>query len=675
DDLRCNLREDLHVLIMSATLDCERIAALLDDAPVIRAEGKMFPVEEHWSAPFGDPRKIGERAAAAVRTLLDREEGNFLVFLPGAREIECAAEALADLASPQLRIAPLYGNLEKKEQDAAVAIPPQGVRKVVLATNIAESSLTIDGVRVVIDSGLEKVMRYSPASGIPHLEMQKISRASAQQRAGRAGRLAPGAVYRLYDESAYRAMREFAAPEIREADLTPLALELAQWGATPDQLRWLDPPPEGNFAAAQEILRDLSLLDSGNHLTAAGREAGKFAVHPRLAAMLLRGKTLGMASLAAELAALIGERDPLPFAESADIRLRLEYWRSHKRHFPLGTILRDQLLRVLHIDYREESPEEAGVLIAAAFPERIARQRAPRSSEYLLASGRGAALQENDPLRTAPFLAAAGLDGSARAAIRLAAPLTEAEIRQHFANRIRRRERVFLEGDRVAAAAEETLGAVILKSSPLSSPPPEAAAELLADAVARGGLHLLNLDKNAQVLRERVNFAHRQSPEEWQDWSDEGLCAALPELLQLLPEAKSLRDLARADWRKLLEIHLGFPQLQRLDREYPERFETPAGSRLRIDYTGETATLPVKLQEMFGVTRHPALGGGRIPLRIELLSPAQRPVQITSDLPRFWRENYALVQKEMKSRYPKHFWPDDPAGCAATSRTLKPKKS
>ncbi|MBQ4106656.1 MAG: ATP-dependent helicase HrpB [Lentisphaeria bacterium] len=665
-DLRESLRPDLRVMIMSATLDGDRLSRLLDDAPVVTAAGRVWPVERHHLETSPDCREVGPRAARVVRGLLARETGSILVFLPGVREIEQAAAALADLASPAVQIMPLYGQLDKRAQDAAIEPAPDGVRKVVLATNVAESSITIEGVRIVVDSGFERAIRFDPGRSLPTLAARRISKASAEQRAGRAGRTGPGAVYRLYDEAVFRAMMDFAPPEIRTADLAPLAQELAQWGAEAESLRWLDPPAPAALQAGRRLLTDLRLFDTGGRPTAAGREAARLGIHPRLGAMMLLAAKLDLVPLAAELAALLEERGGSQ--DSADIRDRLTAWRREPHRFHHAVVVRDQLLRLMKTRYREQSDAAAGRLLAAAFPDRIGQARRAGGNDYLMTGGAGASLAAGDPLGKAPYLAVAEWEGGR---IRLAAPVAREDLEEMFAGAFTEADTVIWENDRVVARRERRLGALVWRSTPLAVPDPAAAAALLAGAIRDHGGALPGLSPAAGNLLTRVRFAAREEPGEWPDWSEEGMAAALPDLLMFLPEARSLADLRRADWVRVLSAALGGTMLARLDRDYPERFTTPAGTHLRIDYRGDVPVLPVKVQEMFGVKVHPVFGRSRRPLRIELLSPALRTVQITSDLPRFWQENYRLVQKEMKARYPKHFWPDDPAGQTATSRTVK----
>lgn len=673
-DVQGSLRPDLALLVMSATLDAGRIAAFLSNAPVIRAEGRLFPVAEHFGEPFGELRRLAARTAAAVKHLLARENGNLLVFLPGAGEIEAAARLLTDCGDDVL-IAPLYGNLDFAEQERAILPPPPGMRKVVLATNIAESSLTIDGVRVVVDSGYERVNRFDPGSGMPRLELSRISRASALQRAGRAGRCEPGAVYRLYSEHDFRLLAEFAAPEICEADLAMVQLELARWGSAAGQLRWLDPPPEAALGAAAALLTELGVFDTAGKLTAAGRQLAELPVHPRLGMMLVEAAKLRLAPLAAELAALLEERDIAPDAPGADLADRLRRYRGRPGAYRRVTAIRDQLCRLLRIDFRALDIEPAGLLLSFAYPDWVAQSRGSLSPSYLLACGRGARLGEGDDLRRSEYLAVARLDrAGAEAGIRLAAHLSEADLRLHFKDRIADVELIRFDRkrQRVTAERETRFGALVLNRAPLGAPPPAAAARVLADAVRETGFHVLSLDPAALNLAHRVRFAARAEPGAFPDFSEAGLLDLLPELLLQNPEARSFDDLRRIDFRNLLATRLGFGLLARLDRDYPERFTAPTGSKLKINYDAEVPTLPVRVQELYGLNIHPALGNGRLPLKLELLSPAGRTVQITSDLPAFWKTNWELVRKEMRSQYPKHLWPEDPAAAAPTTRA-KPR--
>ncbi len=670
-DIRDNLRGDLRLLVMSATLDCERVSALLGGAPVVKSEGRTFPVEVHWGNGFPEGRDIASRTAAMVRRIVECEHGSLLVFLPGAREIAEVAALLSDLASPGLTVAPLYGALDKFEQDCAIAPPPPGVRKVVLATNIAESSLTIEGVRVVVDTGLERKMRFLPDCGISRLELGRISRASATQRAGRAGRLEPGAVYRLWSELDHRTLFESARPEIVEADLAPLVLELTAWGAAPDRLRWLNPVPEAAWANGVELLRELEILDENRRLTQLGRKAAKLNIHPRLGVMMIEGAKLGYAPLAAELAALVEERDILPRAPGTDIEWRLTEWRRKSRDYFQHNAIRDSLLRHFGEAFRVQETSLAGVLLGFAYPDRIGRTRSRLGVHYLLAGGKGVELRPEDDLCGSEFLVAPALNGNR---VQLAAPLEPGDIRRYFGTRVKESDRIFFdrERERVAAVRETRLGSLVLKSAPVESPEPGECARILAEAVRATGLHVLELGEAAENFRRRLRFAAAVSGGGWPDWSDEGLISSLETLLARHPEARSFADLRRLPWANLVRESLDYQQRSRLDREFPERFEAPTGSMIKIDYRSDVPVLAIRVQELYGQKIHPVLGAGKLPLKLELLSPARRPIQITSDLPRFWRENWQIVRKEMRAAYPKHVWPEDPANTAPTTRA-KPR--
>ncbi len=670
-DVRGGLREDLGVLVMSATLEVERIAALLDDAPVVEAAGRIFPVVEHWGGAFGTPTELPRRMAAAVRRVAEREPGGILAFLPGVGEIEKTAALLRDALPEDALLTTLHGSLEREAQDEALMPAPPGRRKVVLATNIAESSLTLDGIRVVVDSGYERRLRFDPASGMPRLECCRISRASAAQRAGRAGRTEAGAVYRLWTEVDHRLLPERPLPEIREADLSRLALELARWGAPPEALRWLDPPPEAAWNAACRLLRELGALDTTGKLTRWGRSLAVLPVHPRLGAMLLQAGAMELIPLGCELAALLEERDILPPGSGADVRLRLERWRRRPREYRALNVIRDQLLRLMRAPWREQPADAAGLLLAHAYPEWVGRSRAHAGASYLLRCGRGAVLESGDDLRRAGFLAVARLDGGAPAGrIRLAAELQEENLRRYFPEGLTVETAVEFdrEHERVSAFREERFGAIVLRRTPLEAPPPEQCARLLAEAIRETGFQVAALDAGARLLLERVRFAASREPGMWPDWSEAGVAEQLENWLLMLPQVRSFDALRKVDWHSLLRTVLGHAGMERLERNYPEKFVVPTGSRIRVDYSGPVPVLAVRVQELYGLKTHPALGGGRVPLKLELLSPARRVIQITSDLPGFWRSNWEPVRREMRAAYPKHFWPENPAEAQPTTR-------
>lgn len=673
-DLRNALRPELKVLVMSATLETEAVARLLGDVPVIEAPGRQFPVEQRWSAAGTLDRFHPAPAVARACAGLYREKaGDMLVFLPGMAEIEATRALLETMLPEEALLLPLHGSLSPAEQDRALQPAPPGRRKVVLATNIAESSLTIDGVTLVVDSGLERRLRYSPAAGISFLELGRISQASAAQRSGRAGRTAPGTALRLWSELEHRSLEVRIRPEILDADLAGFALELAAWGASPADLAWLDPPPEAGFAAARKLLAELGALDREGALTPRGRKLASLPVHPRLGMMLLRAAELGLAPLGAELAALLEERDLHRNFSGADLRERVERMRRRPEEFRNQLVIKRQLLSLLHEKEAQIPVEKCGLLTAFAYPGRIGRARGRHSAGYLLSGGSGARLEE-DALCREEFLAVARLDGAAgrEAVIRLAAPLDEADLELLFSDGLTTCVTVEFDPERERAVAREELrfGALLLKSTPVE-PPPGALPRAVLEAALGRKLELPPPEqKAARRLLERVRYAAKLEPDRYPDWSEEEFRRLLPELAApYFPEMRSFTDLVRADFLTALRAELGAERLRELDRDYPESFTSPAGASHKIDYSGAVPTLPVRVQEMYGVKVHPVLGRSRQPLRVELLSPAGRPVQVTTDLPGFWRGNWPLVRKEMKGRYPKHFWPENPAEALPTTRT------
>lgn len=673
-DIRRNLRPELRLLVMSATLEIEAVSRLLDNAPVIDAPGRCFPVELRWSNDSVDRFHPAPAVARAVLGLYRETAGDLLAFLPGMKEIQETAGLLRPVLPADALLLPLHGALTVREQDAALAPPPAGKRKIVLSTNVAESSLTIDGITAVVDSGLEKRLRYSPSAGISFLETCRISKASASQRSGRAGRTCPGIALRLWSELDHRALPERTTPEILDCDLAGFALELAAWGTAPEMLAWIDAPPAAGLAAARRMLVELGALDSDFRLTPHGRRLAELPLHPRLGMMLLCAAELDLAPLAAELAALLEERDPFRNFTSADLAERLRAMRRRSADYRVQRAIRDQLLAILGIRYREQDPEHAGIPIAFAYPEWIGRARGRHSRNYLLAGGTGAALAEHDDLADSEFLAVARLDGGQgrEPAIRLAARIDAAELEAAFGDRIETRLRVGYDADRDRAYArkERRFGAILLGSTPAEPPAGTIPVALLEAAVARG-IELPPAEAvNARALIDKVRFAARIDGEDYPDWSSENLVRILPGLvLPFLEEARSLNDLKRLEWLRIFEHALGPEKLRRLRSLYPDSFVTPAGISHRIDYSGETPSLAAPVQEFYGVKTHPTVGRARLPLKLELLSPARRPVQITTDLPGFWRGSWELVKKEMKGRYPKHFWPDNPAEALPTTRT------
>lgn len=687
-DVQSGLRPDLRLVAMSATLDGQAVSALLNDAPILTSDGRLFPVETRYlPQPAGVAMETA--MAQAVRQALRECEGDVLAFLPGAGEIRRVERLLndGDLAAEVL---PLYGELSAAEQDRAVS-PSGARRRVVLATSIAETSLTIDGVRVVIDSGLARRPAFDPRSGMSRLETIRASLAAADQRRGRAGRLGPGVCYRLWPEAENRARPAADRPEMDSADLASLALDLAQWGVgDPASLRWVNPPPAANFAQAVALLRELDALDAQARITEHGKRLAKLPVHPRLAHMILRGRETGAGVTACRLAALLEERDILrarPGQPAADIRLRLEALQAlatgrRFSHFELSLNegagrralrLASRLARAAGIADGDDDAE-AGLLLAFAYPDRIARRRSGEAPRYRLANGRGAALDKADALAGEKYIAVADLDGSgAEGRIYLAGALDEADLRRHFAAHIETRDSVEWDEaqQKVLAARQERLGALVLSEKPLKAPSGEAMAAALLQAVRQRGLASLDLDETAQSLRQRVALLRSVFGADWPDLSDPALLSRLEEWLPA-DQAPSLAALRRLDHASAIRNLLPWEQQRALDRLAPTHVEVPSGSRIRIDY-GDPAqpVLAVKLQEMFGLAQTPAIADGRVTLSLHLLSPAGRPLQVTGDLAGFWRSSYAEVRKEMRGRYPRHPWPEDPLAAPPTARAKR----
>ncbi len=693
------LRPELRLLVMSATLDGAAVARLLGDAPVISSEGRAFPVETRWRARRADERL--ERAVSA------------LVFLPGQGEIHRVASLLNGAPLPAgARVIPLYGALSMSAQDEAIAPSAAGMRKIVLSTSIAETSLTIEGVRVVVDSGLARVPRFSPRSGMTRLETVRVSRASADQRRGRAGRVAPGVCYRLWSEVEDSHLLPQAPPEIADADLAPLALELAEAGVSdPLTLRWLDPPPSAAFAQARALLAELGALDAdgrgdldvatidgtvaednASRITPHGRRMAALPLHPRLAHMLLRGVEMGHGGVACDLAALLGERDVLHgertadgagFHADADLRLRLELLTDrgaladsgHARGFRVdGDALRRvreqsrqwrRQLAVRDSDSAAREVDAAGILLALAYPDRIAQRRPGAGGRFLLRNGRGAVFAQPQPLAESPWLVAADLDGRQREArIFLAAPVELDDLELQYADQLRTVESVEWDDTAQVVRARRSLrlGSLVMQDAPLRDPDDDLVAAALLGVVRRRGLQSLPWNRHSTQLRQRIAFLHEMDPAAWPDTSDGGLLGTLE--AWLAPTLHGLRrwdDVQRVSLTDALMAMLPWQRRGELDALAPTHFTLPRGARAAIDYSDPTApVLAVRLQELFGVDDTPCIGHERVPLTLHLLSPARRPVQITRDLAGFWRTSYLDVRKDMKGRYPKHDWPADP---------------
>jgi ATP-dependent helicase HrpB len=678
-DCQRGLRDDLRILPMSATLDAARVAQLLGRAPVIASEGRAFPVETHYLGR--DPAaRIEDQIADAVMRALRAESGSILAFLPGQGEIRRVEERLKErIADPAIVLAPLYGAMDMKAQDLALQPAPPGTRKVVLATSIAETSITIEGVRVVIDSGLARVPQFEPDVGVTRLETVRVSRAAADQRRGRAGRTEPGICYRLWDEAQTQSLPAFAEPEIRSADLAGLLLDCAEWG-TPDPrvLSWIDPPPAAAIAAAREELTALEALDADGRITATGRRLRSLPLPPRLARMVVAAAELGQAEEAAEIAAVMVERGL--GGNDADLALRLEaFRRDRSRRAGDMRKLAAGWARMAKADRKAEKPREDSSLarlLALAFPERIGKARgAP--GQFLLANGRGANLDAAHPLARSPFLVAAELSGPAASTrILLAAAADEADILAAAAHRIGETDEI--DFDRAAGALRarrvRRLDAILLASEPRAVMPSEETARLLAEGIARLGVGRLPWSKAQIQLRARTRFLRAASDGEWPDLSDEALGKTAAEWLAPFLTGKiRLSEIGADDLAAALDALLPWPLKRRLDDEAPTHFEAPTGNRHAIDYeTAGAPALHIRVQELFGLSGHPAIAGGKLPLTLHLLSPAHRPIQITRDLPGFWKGSWAAVKAEMKGRYPRHPWPDDPTSATPTART-KPR--
>lgn len=695
------LREDLRLLVMSATLETEAVSALLGGAPVLASQGRSYPVEVRYAERR--PEQLLPAVVAAVRRALAEHAGSLLVFLPGQGEIRRAAALLGEAGLPAgVELAPLYGELEGEAQDRAIRPAPKGRRKVVLATSIAETSLTIEGIAVVIDAGLARVPRFDPRSGMTRLETVRCSQAASEQRRGRAGRLGPGVCYRLWSEHEQGQLPVRTAPEILNADLAPLALELAEWGVTdPADLAWLDAPPSAAYGQARELLAGLGALDTRGRITPHGRALAELPLHPRLAHMVLAGRERGLGGLACELAALLSERDLLRRGEGpreADLRLRLEaLWALEDEreraalaaqgyHIDQGTVRRcaetaRRWQRRLGVAPGPRAPEHAGELLALAYPDRVGQRRAGEGARYLLANGRGAFLPEVEPLAMAEFLVAADLDaGQREARIFLAAPLERSELEALFAERIETRERVGWDTrqEQVIAVRERRLGALTLREEPLPRPSPEGLTAALIQGIRDLGLEALPWTRELREWQQRVSFLRGLDTAEgresaWPDVSDAALLAGLEDWLgPYLGGLTRRAHLARVDLRAALTGLLGWEQTRALDALAPTHLTVPSGSRVRLDYGPEGPVLAVRLQEMFGLTDTPRIAGGRVPVLLHLLSPAQRPMQVTRDLASFWAGAYHEVKKDLRGRYPKHAWPDDPLAAAPLRGTRRP---
>ncbi|MBU2294454.1 MAG: ATP-dependent helicase HrpB [Gammaproteobacteria bacterium] len=688
----------LKVLLMSATLEGERLAGLLGDAPVLRSEGRMFPVDIRWGAPWQTGEWLEPKVLQCVLQALADESGSLLVFLPGQAEIRRVNEQLAESLAGRrdILLCPLHGELDLSAQRAAIEPAPPGLRKVVLATNIAETSLTIDGVRVVIDAGLARVPRFDPNSGMTRLDTQRISRASATQRSGRAGRLQPGVCYRLWSQAQHEQLAAYGTAEMLQADLAGLALQLVRWGVQPAELVWLDPPPAAAYAQALELLARLGAVDAQGKLTVHGQAMAELPTHPRIAHLLLRGQELGLGPLACDLAALLGERDILRGA-GADLHSRLALLAGEQRaaRGAQGSVQRArQLARQFqgylkrrsspHAVSDPEHPRWLGALLAFAYPDRIAQQRRAGGAEYRLANGRAALFAEVDGLMKHSWLVVADLgsrQGQREERIYLAAELEPQLFEGVLAEQVSNLEVLDWDEREGALRAERQrkVGELVLSREALTGLDAQQRSRAMLGLVRRKGLALLPWTPELRQWQARVALLRTldlasKDASEWPDVSDAALLTTLEAWLQpYLDNITRLSHFANLDLPSLLLNLLPWPLPQRLDELAPRSVQVPSGSRISLDYSEQPPVLAVRLQELFGLADTPRIAGGRQVVKLHLLSPARRPVQVTQDLANFWRSTYAEVKKDLKGRYPKHYWPDDPLIAEPTARA-KPRK-
>jgi ATP-dependent helicase HrpB len=674
---RAALRPDMRLLVMSATLDDKRIARLLGEAPVIASEGRAFPVVTRYRGRNPNAR-IENEMATAILAAIRAEPGSLLAFLPGQGEIERVKRLLEDASLPaDIDLCPLYGTLDPAQQDAAIRPPAPGRRKIVLATSIAETSITIEGVRIIVDSGLARVPRYEPDLGISRLETVRVSRASADQRRGRAGRTEPGIAIRLWDEPQDQGLLPFNRPEILETDLASFRLDCAAWGADPRGLPLLDAPPEPGLREAESLLADLGALDAEKRLTARGKALRALPLQPRLAALVLEGTRRGAAEDAARIAALVSERGI--GGTSTDLAHRLDRLATDRS--PRGGQVRALAETWARLAKRHASesiagePPSTGALLLLAFPDRLARGRGDGS--FNLANGRMAALEPADPLARADFIVVADMTGSAaRARITLAAAISRGEIDAILGPAISDRDELSFEKGAGALRRRRVrrYKSLVFESATLPVEPTAEAAAALADAAASYGIDRLGWSKAQRQLRDRVAFLRGAGAEDWPDLSDAALAATVRDWLA--PFTLGLTRLSEIDAEVLgtcLDAFLPYAIRQRLASEAPTHFEAPTGNHHAIDYEAEQAPLlSIRVQELYGLKQHPTIAGGRLKLTLELLSPAHRPIQITRDLPGFWAGSWADVKTDMKGRYPRHLWPDDPASALPTTRA-KPR--
>ncbi len=668
-DMRSTLREDLLLAVMSATMDSDMVGRFLN-APVIKVQGRGFPVEVSYREASADIRNIAGDCAKAVKENAFADDGNILVFLPGTNEIRKCEELLKDFAKDKFALRQLHGTLPLNEQHAATAEESDGRRKIILATNVAESSLTISGVTLVIDSGWEKKAVWSPGAQMNFLELRRITRDSAVQRSGRAGRTAPGRAVRCYSEFTFENLVCHAEAEILSADLTGLLLTVGCWGCSCDALKWLDAPPEAAVSTGKSVLEQLQLFSSDGRPTAAGKKAAQLPVSPRIAAMMLHAPA-SMRQTAALIAGILEEKDNFHRFNTADLSARTDAMLADKKSYHIQNQIAQRLI--------SEFPEKAGkkcsggILLAAAFPEWIARRKEKNGTVYQLASGSAAKLQDDDPLQNEEFLAIARLDGSAggNSTIRLALALDREELEIFFADRITEKQITRFADGKVTSSINCTLGELVLKSRSCAVIPAEAAKAVVKEALRRGTALPPPEDKRAVSLAERLKFAKKCGMDDLPELDEKFFLSCA----ETFPEGvTSFAALKKIDWYAVLKNNIDYQLSSETDRLCPEYFTAPTGMRFPIDYSGEQPSLAIQIQQLYGVKIHPTVGKNRMPLRIKLLSPARRPVQISCDLPGFWQGTWKLVRSEMRSQYPKHEWPEDPANAEPMRSSVKKRQ-
>ncbi len=697
-DMQGVLNEPLRLLAMSATMTAEPVADLLGGVPIIGTRGRSFPIETRYVGRHSPSRDM-TAVAGAVRAAVRTEAGSILVFLPGAAEIRTVARLLeAPKPEPAVQVMPLLGSLSSREQDRAIAPAPKDRRKIVLATAIAETSLTIEGIGVVVDCGLQRIPRFDVRSGMSRLVTVPVSKASADQRRGRAGRLGPGVCLRLWSEAVNPSLIPDRRPEILETDLCNLVLTLAAWGVRDaDDLKWLDPPPRGAFSSACELLRSLDALDRTNAVTDHGRKMAALPLHPRLSHMVLMARRIGQQHAACDVAALLTEKDPLNFysgARDVDLRLRYDLIQARRtgRSFSLASARINEKVchRIIKVADRlsERFGQSAasgpdadvclGQLLAWAYPDRIAARRKAARGRYTMTGGQGVRLDPLDPMASEAYIVAVEADGRRNdGRVFRAVAYRRDLLESQFAERMERQTEIHWDAGTQSVSARETLrmGAIPIETRPVHQPDQEQVMAAMMDGIVQNGMAVLPWTKFLRNWQARVCFLHDKlgSQGGWPDLSDQNLMADLEWLTPWLPGVANLRELARIDLRGALMGRLTHEQHRQLDTLAPTHWVVPSGSRVPIDYTGKEPVLAVRLQEMFGLEETPAVAGNRQPLLIHLLSPAGRPVQVTRDLAGFWRRSYLDVKKELKGRYPKHYWPDDPLSARPTARA-KPGK-